>query len=98
MTKLEIIRQLESLVEEACIHIEPDCEQVWLDDKEALESAIDIIKGTMCSIDSWWDRHTRSWVVQVFFNGDEIDCIYVGNKADRDRAISDFKEYYHIGG
>lgn len=40
-----VIKQLESLIEETETHIEPNCEQVWIDDKEALEVAINAVRA-----------------------------------------------------
>ena len=48
------------------------------------------------SIEYWYDRYTRSWVVQVFdSNHYEVDCSYVGNKEDRDYEIDRFKNEYN---
>lgn len=40
-------------------------------------------------IDTWYDRHTRSWVVQLKDReGNQIgEAEYVGNKRDRDRVV-----------
>lgn len=47
MTLSRVIKQLESLIEETKTHIEPNCEQVWIDDKEALEVAINVIRAAI---------------------------------------------------
>lgn len=48
------------------------------------------------SIEYWYDRYTRSWVVQVFDSRNiEVDCSYVGNKEDRDYEIDRFKNEYN---
>lgn len=41
-------------------------------------------------IESWYDRYTRSWVVQLKDReGNQIgDAEYVGNKQDRDRIVN----------
>ena len=40
-------------------------------------------------IDTWYDRHTRSYVIQIKDRaGNQLgNAIYVGNKKDRDREI-----------
>lgn len=48
------------------------------------------------SIEYWYDRYTRSWVVQVFNAIDnEVDCSYTSNKEDRDYEIDRFKNKYN---
>lgn len=41
-------------------------------------------------IDTWYDRSTRSWVVQLKDReGNQIgDAEYTGNKQDRDRIVN----------
>lgn len=41
-------------------------------------------------VDTWYDRHTRSWVVQLKDrDGNQIgDAEYVGNTHDRDRIVN----------
>ena len=44
----------------------------------------------------WYDRITRSWIVQVLDEYDnEIDNSYVGNKEDRDKEIAYFQWKYN---
>ena len=48
-------------------------------------------------IKSWYDRHTRSWVVQVIDElGNEVDCAYSGCKETRDADIEFFKSEYEV--
>ena len=45
----------------------------------------------------WYDRLTRSWVIQVLDEEDnEIDNSYVGNKVDRDAEIEYFAGKYNV--
>ena len=58
------------------------------------EEVFDILEDY--SIEYWYDRYTRSWVVQVFDSDHyEVDCSYVGNKEDRDYEIERFKNEYN---
>lgn len=45
-------------------------------------------------VERWYDRHTRSWVVQLMTKGgDQIgDAVYVHSKAEAKRAEAFFKE------
>lgn len=45
----------------------------------------------------WYDRYTRSWVIQVIDeNNNEVESSYVGNKKDRDCEIKYFAYIYGI--
>ena len=46
------------------------------------------------SIDAWWDRHTRSWVIQKKDrNGYQIgNAEYVGNRQSKDYVISQLQK------
>lgn len=49
------------------------------------------------TIEYWYDRYTRSWVIQVFDEYHyEADCSYVGNKESRDYEINYLKQKYNV--
>lgn len=48
------------------------------------------------TIEYWYNRHTRDWVVQVFDNNDvEQDSAYCPNKEWRDSVIADYCKQYN---
>ena len=47
-------------------------------------------------VDKWYDRHTRSWIIQLMDESDNQigDAMYYGNRADADEAYTRLiKEY-----
>lgn len=53
---------------------------------------------TAASIDAWYDRHTRDWVIQVLNKDgyDVRDCIRAGDKKAKDAIVRDLKEEYGL--
>ena len=49
-------------------------------------------------IDAWYDRHTRSYCIQLLNKeGYQVgDAIYVGNKADKNAVVKDLKAEYGL--
>lgn len=57
---------------------------------------IEYIAPTSYTIEHWYDRHTRDYVVQVFDNFDcETECLREPDKKCMDLAISWLKEKYN---
>ena len=44
--------------------------------------------------ETWYDRHTRSWVTQIFDNGNQIgEAQYAGCKSERDFNKAQAEKY-----
>ena len=53
---------------------------------------------TVVAIDAWYDRHSRSWCIQLLNKeGFQVgNAVWVGNRADKDAEVAWLKKQYNI--
>ena len=65
---------------------------------DSIDSDIEYHNAKPFSIDMWYDRHERSWVIQV---KDKENCqigdsVYVGTKPEAINQVNRWKEKYGV--
>lgn len=57
-----------------------------------------VMDYTVTNIDAWYDRHSRSWVIQKLNkDGYQVgDADYTGTREDKDWIVANLKEEYGL--